>query len=588
MLNKIVLQTTTEALHGKDFFDLDAEYRRRKDYIMRGRKYEDGEKHDAPGAYKLVTNDSIAFMMDVLAAHDLRSLDSDEEVEPNRKQPSVDIYHQVKIANKKPHIDGLIVDSERLTREKGAYYQVLQRLCISDPQFFGEEDFIEQDFDYGDMKAQLRSYFEPTRKAPKRRIDGLLLEKLGIKSAAALDKYNRKKLIVEITKVVNFYMEETEHFDLINMHTYDAIPEIAEIMEEAKVQIAAGLQLDKSERRQINRALFEVLFPKQERANRPKTIPAEWVRGVLNVFNPAVHLLAFGLELGLTVTDKELKKGKGLLDKAGKLRPYYETILLNNAKKWRQLVPFQKFMKNIASPDDLALAIDLHVVTIMHEIFHLIGLHVPYKRLKTMSDEKWEWLAKSAIPVIQELYEKNPKLIQTSVNNKNIIKAFHAVRDSKDPVEMTSNIIRAMSILETYCDRGSMFFIQNFFKLQSYRKIIEGIGERFTGKLPVKVYDMFELDDKRKARQLPILGFTQADIEELEKALEADELRHPYVQLGDTPILPEEEEIYRKIWELVRHFALEGKYGVLDKEHFKTSPFVILSHSKKYGTQKAK
>jgi hypothetical protein len=592
LVGRITLESTEESL-GADFFDLEAKEERLRDFIKRGRKYESGEEHTAPNTFEVVSAEATGLMMDVLVAHNLRESVTEKEGQaPNRRMPFIDTYHKAHTAVAGPHIDRVQVGVQTWTQGQDEQSQVLMRVTITDPQFFGDKDFVEADFEFDEVIAQLRTFFKPTRTAPKRQIDGLLLAKLGISKLAELDAQRNKpeKFVKEFTQVVNFHLEETEFYQNIDYHTYDQVPEIAEIIKEAKIRIDAGDQLAVGERRKYNRALFEVLFPKQERQGRPTEIPSEWIRGVLNVLNPMVYLAAFGKELGVYIDDQgKLRRGeKGLLDKVSpQLREAYEQIILKNAKRWRGLVPFVNVTENIATAEDLEMAKSIHAAAILHEVSHTTALHVPWKRGADMSDAEWARQEKFNISAIQDLYESNPELTATACFTKNMVKGLHVVRDSNDPVAVTENVVRLTTALETYCDRFGMYLFQNYFKLQSYRDMIGKMGNRFTGETPEKVDAMYALEEMRQAGQLEQVGFTIAEIAELERRLDEDTKRHPFVHIGDTPILPQEEVIYRQNWELLHNFAEEGKFGVLSREHFESSPFVNLHHHPKYGIENA-
>jgi hypothetical protein len=605
--------TTEKVFNGDDFYSLAAREKRKEDHIIHGQKYVEGEQHNAPGSHQVVTEAAVLRFLDTLTAHDLRLSEDqiNEDTAPNLQLPTVDRYHQVKIAQPGLHIDSALVTCQLHNEQVEGGEQFYLRVAIVDPQFFGAADFKPEDFEAKEsadrpLAEVLNGYFYPNSRNPKIAIIKLLLDKQGIGAAAALGKQNPQDLALHFSQTVNFFMDSMDLLEKVDHATLGQYPEVAEVVLNARANVRKGVTLTKSEVRQINRALIEVIFPKQNRVTRVAAVPKEWYRGSLNVLHPYLHLLANGEELGLVLTKAGVEKKPGLLDKAGDMRQYYEQVLLVNAKNAQKREPVERLLNNDVTDQDIQAVAELNEAFLGHEFYHLEALHVPWAKLAQMSDAEWEGQQGFSLSALQKRYETSQEIMGSNVYNKNVIKGLHVVRGSKDDVKITKNIVRTAIILETYNDRGSMFKWENYFKLQSYRGVIAKIGARFRGvdlvyvdtktqrttrehvKDITKVTHLLALEDLRKAGHLQEAGFTAADLEELLPLLQADEISHPYVRKGDPPLLDWERDMYRANWELSRNFALEGKLGRLEQEHFDKSPFVLLSVKGRYSLQNAR
>lgn len=287
-----------------------------------------------------------------------------------------------------------------------------------------------------------------------------------------------------------------------------------------------------------------------------KNVPLDYVKAVVNNTNPVALF---------SVNHKhfnERLKHFGSFSEAVKQR--IEFIV----KKWQgKQVPY-----------DNSVLVAILMAVFLHEGVHGLALSQPDKISDELPQNVQELLQKITIDKYFELINSEPEL-QTSISFiKNAFKSMNdeeigALYENEATREKGINHTVGLFSLEMFCDRFSMYLYENAKKLELYQEAFAA------AKLPfqVNIDTLVDLEESRREGRLhetPGLkdAFSETQIAELIKALEAAEIDHVLIsQFGDPKITEKERAFFEDTLNLLKHYDEEKSIMQFTRGHLGNS-----------------
>ncbi|MCK5218154.1 tetraspanin family protein, partial [bacterium] len=327
-------------------------------------------------------------------------------------------------------------------------------------------------------------------------------------------------------------------------------------------------------------------------------LPPEWVRGVLNGFNPGKQYEFYYEGAGL----------KNALPKAGEYEDYFKEKLELGRTKWGEsgTDPISAEMNEEVFYQVVAEGI-LHEVVGHEPIFKLpdlIAQATPEDLLQDIRKEERGPILKAiqeeraAMPeamrkeiqsfsfdAFLELIHSDPELNKCRSYYLSLIKGLDAVNEIEADIKITQEMVIREQALEMFCDRfGSMFFMENAHKIQACLTVLDREpGDNI-------LHLMYRLDDARREGNLAQAIKTEVKVsdtiakmmaEQLAPKLEASEKKHVFIKAyNEVGITENERKMYRKLLDYYIYLDEKNKLLNIPEMELKYNKLAAYQRSK--------
>jgi hypothetical protein len=278
-------------------------------------------------------------------------------------------------------------------------------------------------------------------------------------------------------------------------------------------------------------------------------LPKTYSEQVLKALNPFEFFKSFSATLD------------DMLKRAGANAAYFKQILVDTAKKW----------KGRQAPKDAGTLERFATLAILHEATHFLICHLP-DDLSSLSPE--ERKRQSAFSVDRYLEILNADKTLNMEYAKNLIKALKSLRDD-EPSKATEHGISMVVLIETFCDRFSVFLFENYLKIQIYQSVF---GDLYGD--PFSVSTMLNFEEERKKNPAEFMAKHPEVTQEALDALDRAEITHVYIKKYKDAVLdPDERAFFRGFLDLLKHFDKQDTILQFTPEHMETSRIVNATFS---------
>jgi len=286
-------------------------------------------------------------------------------------------------------------------------------------------------------------------------------------------------------------------------------------------------------------------------------LPPWYVRGVLNNYHPYAVYMAYRHRL------------PEMLERAGKFSVPFAQLLKCMAKRY-ETKSFQSDEKLLKEHVKLAL---------LHEAVHALVCHLPDKIQTNELEKAPHKLEEFSVDSYVQLVDKFPKLQQSPLFIKNLIKGLEKV-ENEPPSDKTLKNIKTHIVLEMFCDRFGMYLYENYLKYQVYKKAFQEfldydvtIGMVLSLEA-VRRTDEDNNEDRFKDRA-EVKCLSERELTKLKEDLKDSERSHVLIATFENPILSSEERmLFMQFLNLLRELDRERKILLFNEQNYTDSRFV--------------